>query len=378
MSRPGPDHVRMKQETENIVIDRRGAAIVVTLDRPRALNALTLEMCEALLRGLGDWADDPEVGLIVARGAGERAYCAGGDIRKVRDVLITDGIKAALRFFATEYRMNARLHHLRKPWVALLDGIVMGGGVGISIHGRFRVATGRTRFAMPETGIGFFPDVGGTWALPRLPGQTGLYLGLTGRQLGPADCLALGIATHVIEAERLPEIEDALCSLAPGPDLQARVQAVLDGAANDPRPGELAPLRERIDACFGGATLDDVFGALRSEPSGFGAEVLAELAPKSPMSLAVTFEQLRRGRRLASFDDGMRLEYRLVRRFLEGHDFQEGVRALLVDKDRRPHWQPARLDQVSRAAVENYFAPLPEGELELDHPADRDGGRRPA
>jgi len=261
--------------------------------------------------------------------------------------------------------MNARLHHFTKPWIALLDGIAMGGGVGVSVHGSHRIVTERTLFAMPETGIGLFPDVGATYMLPRLPGALGLYLGLTGARLGAADCLYAGIGTAYVAAERLEALEAALAKTPLRENPFAAVDAVLSTFRGDPGPAPIVEARERVDACFGRESLSAVLAALHGEASGWGAAQAVELASKSPTSLAVTFRQLCTGATL-DFDSAMRLEYRLVHRFMAGHDFREGVRALLIDKDRRPRWCPERLDDVSDAMVDDYFAPLPGGDLALE------------
>jgi len=359
---------------DDIRLERRGGLAVVTLDRPRALNALTMPMCRAIDDGLIAWRADPSVHAVLIRGTGERAFCAGGDIRSLYGVLTTEGVAAAVRFYALEYPMNARLHHFPKPYVALLDGITMGGGVGVSVHGSHRVVTERTVFAMPETGIGLFPDVGATYVLPRLPGRLGMHLGLSGARLGAADCLYAGIGTHHVASARLADLEEALAMADLSGDAFAAVDRVLAGfasdpgasdpAASDPGAAELPALRERIDRCYGQATLDGVLEALAAEPSGWGRSQLEQLDQKSPTSLAVTFRQLCSGATL-DFDAAMRLEYRLVQRFMAGHDFREGVRALIIDKDNRPRWRPARLAEVSAGEVDGYFAPLPDGELAL-------------
>ncbi len=350
---------------DEILFDRRGDLIVVTLNRPGALNALTLPMCRALDDGLRRWQADPAVGAVLIKGEGERAFCAGGDIRWLHGVLTTEGVAAACRFYAIEYPMNARLHHFGKPWIALLDGIVMGGGVGISVHGSHRIVTERTLFAMPETGIGLFPDVGATFMLPRRPGALGCYLGLSGARLGAADCVYAGIGTAHVAADGLAALEDALAETSLRADPFGAVDAVLAEFRSDPGPAPLLEARERVDACFRQDSLAAVLAALRAEASGWGAGQLEELAGKSPTSLAVTFRQLCKGATL-DFDSAMRLEYRLVHRFMAGHDFREGVRALLIDKDRRPKWRPDRLDEVSDAMVDRYFAPLPGGDLPLE------------
>jgi enoyl-CoA hydratase len=350
---------------DEIQFARRGDLMVVTLNRPRALNALTLPMCRALDEGLRAWQADPEVGAVLIKGVGERAFCAGGDIRWLHGVLTSEGVAAASRFYAVEYPMNARLHHFTKPWIALLDGIAMGGGVGVSVHGSHRIVTERTMFSMPETGIGLFPDVGATYMLPRLPGALGLYLGLTGARLSAADCLHAGIGTAYVAADRLEALEAALAETSLRDDPFAAVDAVLSTFQSDPGPAPVVDLRERVDACFQQESLSAVLAALQAEASDWGATQAEELASKSPTSLAVTFRQLRKGATL-DFDSAMRLEYRLVHRFMAGHDFREGVRALLIDKDRRPRWCPDRLGDVTDAMVDGYFAPLPGGDLPLE------------
>jgi enoyl-CoA hydratase len=351
---------------DEIRFERRGGLMVVTLSRPRALNALSLAMCQALDAGLAEWQADPAVRAVLIKGTGERAFCAGGDIRALYRTLVSEGVEEAVHFYSIEYRMNARLHHFAKPHVALWDGIVMGGGVGASVHGSHRVVTERTVFAMPETGIGFFPDVGATHVLPRLPGALGMYLGLTGTHLRAADCLYAGIGTHPVRSDDLAALEGALADADAdlAGDAFAAVDAALDRFRSDPGVPELPELRRRIDQCYGEESLAAALEALASEPSGWGRDQIEQLEAKSPTSLAVTFRQLRTGAVL-DFDDAMRLEYRLVHRFTAGHDFREGVRALIIDKDNRPRWRPERLTEVTPAEIDAYFAPLPEGDLEL-------------
>lgn len=349
---------------DDILFERRGGLEIVTLNRPKALNALSLDMCRTVSERLRAWQADPSVHGVLVKGAGERAFCAGGDIRSLYDELDAGRPEAAAAFYAAEYPMNARLHHFTKPYVAFLDGIVMGGGVGVSVHGSHRVVTDRTVFAMPETGIGFFPDVGATYVLPRLPGALGLYLGLTGARLKAADCLFARLGTRYVPTERLAELEQALIDADLSRDAHARVDAVLERLAAEPGPADLAALQSRIDACFGRPTLQAVLDALAAEATEWGRTQQDQLATKSPTSLAVTFRQLRTGATLG-FDEAMRLEYRLVHRFLAGHDFREGVRALIVDKDNSPRWRPARLQDLPASDVDAYFAPLPHGDLPL-------------
>jgi enoyl-CoA hydratase len=353
---------------DELLIAHRGPLVTLTLNRPQALNALSLDMCVRIDRGLRAWQADPEVRAVLVQGAGERAFCAGGDIRALYRTLTTEGVEQAVGFYAVEYPMNARLHHFTKPWVSLWDGIVMGGGVGVSAHGSHRVVTERTVFAMPETGIGLFPDVGATYLLPRLPGAIGMYLGLTGARLGPADCLYAGLASTFVPDDRLGELAVALAGADLSADPFAAVDRVLKTFEKGPGGAELPGLRERIDACFGQPSLTAVLRALEREPSGWGRAQLELLRGKSPTSLAVTFRQIQKGAGLG-FDAAMQLEYRLVHRFMAGHDFREGVRAAVIDKDNRPRWRPARLEDVSTADIDGYFASLPGGELVLDDPA---------
>jgi enoyl-CoA hydratase len=357
---------------DEIRFERRGRLGVVTLDRPHALNALSRPMVQRLSRQLAAWKDDPEVAAVLVKAVPGRAFCAGGDIRVVSDLLRTEGVDAATPFFRDEYRMNWRVHTFPKPYVALLDGITMGGGVGISVHGGYRVVTENTLFAMPETGIGFFPDVGATWFLPRCPGRIGLWLGLTGARLDGPDCLLAGVGTHPVPAAALPALEQRLVDALLGhrggavDDARATVAACLEEAAGPIGSPTLPHLRARIDRCFGGADLPEIVERLAHEPTGFGAEQLEAFATKSPYSVRVAFEQLRRGAELG-IEDCLALEYRMLHRVLAAGDFAEGVRALLIDKDKRPRWRYPTLAEVPAAEVEAAMAPLPGGgELTFD------------
>lgn len=317
----------------------------VVLNRPDALNALTLEMALALDTKLRDWQDDPGVRGVLIRGQGSRAFCAGGDIRRLYDERDGDYPR---QFYRAEYRLNARLHRFAKPYVAFLDGIVMGGGVGVSVHGSHRIATEHTMFAMPETGIGLFPDVGGSYFLSRCPGALGMYLGLTGARLGPADAIYCGIAQYFMPSKEWDRLSDA------------------DSIASQPtEPPKLAIHRALIDRCFGKPSVEDILTALAAEKDLFAADALATLRAKSPTSLKIAHRQIGTGRDIG-FDDCMRMEWRMVNRVIAGHDFYEGTRAAIIDKDRAPRWQPARLEDVTDAAVASYFAPLPGDELRFD------------
>jgi enoyl-CoA hydratase len=358
-------------ETDNdaaaaIRFERHGRLGMAVLDRQATLNALTREMVQSLSRQLVLWGDDPDIAAVLVRAVPGRAFCAGGDIRHIVELAQDEGMDAAVPFFRDEYRLDWRTHTFPKPYLALLDGITMGGGVGISVHGRCRIVTENTVFAMPETGIGFFPDVGGTWFLPRCPGEIGMYLGLAGARIGPADCFYAGIGTHFVPAVRLDDLMADLIERLHADEAEAAIEASLRAFAGEPGAAELPALRERIDRCFGGESLAEIIRRLEAEPTGFGAEQLATLAGKSPLSLHVAFRQLREGKRLAGLADGLRLEYRLVHRFLTEGDFAEGVRALIIDKDKQPRWRHPGLDAVPAAAVDAFFAPLPQGELRLD------------
>ncbi|WGF90061.1 enoyl-CoA hydratase/isomerase family protein [Marinivivus vitaminiproducens] len=349
---------------DGIHFDRQGRLGAIVLDQPKSLNALTHPMVLALGRQLARWRRDDDVAAVLIKGAGERAFCAGGDIKRVHR-LRQEGEADLTRFFRDEYRMNWRIDAFEKPYVALIDGVTMGGGVGVSAPADLRIATERTLFAMPETTIGFFPDVGGTAHLARLPGALGRYLGLTGHRLTGAECLAVGLATHVVPSGRLAELEDALVGAAGQNEPLPALRAAADAFAV--RDGD-APIRDRLDAIdriFGASSLDGVLQALADEPDGWAREQREALAAKSPTSLRLTWAQLERGSRL-DFAGALRQEYRMVHRCMAGHDFFEGVRALLVDKDRTPKWRPATLGDVADGDIDAYFAVPPGGDLTFD------------
>jgi len=350
----------MTQDLE-IICETRGAAGCVLLNRPKALNALSHGMVRELAKALDAWERDPAVTRIVVTAAGAKAFCAGGDIRALHDLGKAGRQDEMLAFWREEYILNARIQAYPKPYVSLIDGIVMGGGVGISLHGSHRVAGERYLFAMPEVGIGFFPDVGATYALPRLPDAAGIYLALTGDRVGQADALALGLASHAVPSARMAELAQALEAGEP-------VDATLARFTGDPGPGKLAPLRPAIAASFGVATLPEILsrlaaGAAAGEP--FAEKTLATIRTKSPTSVAIAFEQMRRGAKL-DFTEAMAVEFRIVSRIAHGHDFYEGVRAVVIDKDQNPVWQPASIEALDPAAVEAHFAPLGATELVLE------------
>ena len=345
----------------DILFERRGAAGLITLNRPEALNAVTHEMVRALAEQLAAWHADPAVTRVVVTAAGGRAFCAGGDLRALYDLGRAGRYDEALQFWRDEYRLNALIKRYRKPYVSIVDGVMLGGGVGIAIHGSHRVAGDGFRFAMPEVGIGFFPDIGATWFLPRLAGEAGTWCALAGERLEAADAAELGIATHRVRSARLPELLDALCSAVPVDALLAAFAAPLAG-------GPLQTHRAAIDRLFDADRVEDILSALDAAglagaDADFARRTAATIRTKSPTSLKIALAQLRRGKSL-DFDASLRTEFRIVSRVVTGHDFYEGIRAVIVDKDHNPRWQPPALDAVSDADVARYFAPLPD-ELDL-------------
>jgi enoyl-CoA hydratase len=344
----------------DILFERRGTAGLIILNRPQALNAVSHDMVRALAGKLGEWESDPAVTRVIVTASGGRAFSAGGDLRALYDLGRAGRYDEALGFFREEYALNARIKRYRKPYVALIDGIVMGGGVGISVHGSHRVAGDRFVFAMPEVSIGFFPDVGGTWFLPRLPGELGAYCALTGERLAAADGVAAGVATHRVASAKFPELTEALCRAV-------SVDALLAAFAQPFEPGPVTARQTAIDRLFRGDRVEDVLGRLDAEASqngtDFASATAALMRTKSPTSLKIALAQLRRGATL-DFNECMRTEYRIVSRVIRGHDIYEGIRSVIIDKDQAPHWQPATLGAVSAAEVERHFAPLAR-ELEL-------------
>lgn len=346
---------------QDIICEIRGAAGVVILNRPKALNALSIGMVRELARALDAWENDPQVTRVVVLSTSEKAFSAGGDIRWLHDCGKAGRYDEMLAFWGEEYILNHRIKTYPKPYVALVDGIVMGGGVGISLHGSHRIAGDRYLFAMPEVGIGFFPDVGATWALPRLPGAFGNFLALTGERIGAADALSVGLATHGVPSDRMAELADALTS-------RAALDDILAGSTIARPPGPLQAESAAIADAFGAASplaVIERLNALAARGSAFAGKLVQTLATKSPTSVAIAHEQMRRGKDL-DFAEAMRTEFRVVSRIAHGHDFYEGVRAVVIDKDQAPRWQPDRLEAVEPAAIAAYFAPLGAAELKLE------------
>jgi enoyl-CoA hydratase len=345
----------------DILFERRGVAGVVTLNRPGALNAISHAMLHAFTGQLVAWESDPAVTRVVVTAAGGRAFCAGGDLRALYDLGRAGRYDEALQYWRDEYRLNAVIKRYRKPYIAIVDGIAFGGGVGLAVHGSHRVAGDGARFAMPEVGIGFFPDVGATWFLPRLAGEAGTWCALTGERIDAADATALDLATHRVASSRLPDLLDGLCGAVP-------VDALLAAFAEPAGIGPIQVHRDAMGRLFGAARVEDILSALDAASLATGADTdfahraAATIRTKSPTSLKVALAQLRRGKNL-DFEACLRSEFRIVSRVATGHDFYEGIRAVIVDKDHNPAWRPSTLAAVSDADVARYFAPV---SVELD------------
>ncbi|MCK0532862.1 enoyl-CoA hydratase/isomerase family protein [Sphingobium agri] len=338
--------------TDQLLISASNGVGRIRLNRPRALHALTLEMCDAINVALLEWRSDPVIKAVMIDHAEGRGFCAGGDIALIASSAKADGVEAE-HFFRHEYRMNHLLFTYEKPIVAFIDGIVMGGGVGLSLPCRYRVATERTTFAMPETGIGLFPDVGGGWFLPRLPGRIGTWLAVTGARINGADCTAIGIATHYIASDKLDAIKEAIL------DRPDDLAAILDQANETAPASSLTEQRADIDRLFAADRIEDIMAALRADRSDWAQQQLATIATKSPQTVKVALRQLRDGAAFTDFADNMRNEYRVACRVIRRPDFIEGVRAVIVDKDNAPKWNPATAQEVDDAVIDSFFAPLP-------------------
>ncbi|MBW8268390.1 enoyl-CoA hydratase/isomerase family protein [Caldovatus aquaticus] len=336
--------------TEPSVIARReGAAGTILMNRPRALNALDLGMVRALAEVVAAWRDDPAVRLVVLEGAGGRAFCAGGDVRRIRELVLAGDCAGVEAFFATEYGMNLGIARFGKPWVSLIDGVCMGGGIGVSVHGSHRVVTEHALLAMPETAICLFPDVGTSYVLPRLPGRIGLWLALTGARLQGADSVHAGLATHYVPRERLPALRAALIA-------EGEADPVVARFAEAPPPPSFAPHRAAIERCFGAGSVPAILAALEAEGTDWARKQIAILRRMSPTALFVAHELLRRGARL-TLEQCLELELALTRTVTRHPDFAEGVRSVLVDKDGNPRWTPPTIEEVDPAAIAALFPP---------------------
>jgi enoyl-CoA hydratase/carnithine racemase len=345
----------------DLIARREGAAGVIRLNRPKAINAVTLEMFREIDKALDAFKADPAVALILLEGAGERGLCAGGDIRALYDSARAGGDLGNI-LWREEYILNARIAKFPKPYVAFMDGIVMGGGVGLAAHASHRIATDRTRLAMPEVSIGFFPDVGGTWLLSRSPGEVGTYFGLTGQTMNGADAVYAGFADVVVAADKLQALRQALTE-APGNVDAKQVRAIIDvfGTANIVAP--IAAKQQEIDALFGHDSIEEIVTALAHHTSEFAQATLGTILEKSPTGLKLTLKLLRMARDSSSLEECLIREYAAALEIFVNHDFPEGIRAAVIDKDRHPHWKPSRIEEVTADIIARYFAPRGADEL---------------
>ncbi|XP_038171232.1 3-hydroxyisobutyryl-CoA hydrolase, mitochondrial [Arvicola amphibius] len=361
-------HLRMSVHTEapEVLLERRGCAGVITLNRPKFLNALSLSMIRQIYPQLKKWEQDPETFLIIIKGAGGKAFCAGGDIRALSEAKKTKQ-NLTQDFFREEYTLNNAIASCQKPYVALIDGITIGGGVGVSVHGRFRVATERTLFAMPETGIGLFPDVGGGYFLPRLQGRLGYFLALTGFRLKGRDVHRAGIATHFVDSEKLHKLEEELLALK-SPSAEDIAGVLESHQAQSKMDQDKSVIFEehmdKINSCFSASSVEQIIENLRQDGSPFAIQQLKVINKMSPTSLKITLRQLMEGSS-KTLPEVLTMEYRLSQACMEGHDFDEGVRAVLIDKDQSPKWNPASLKEVTNEDLNSYFKSLGSSDLKF-------------
>jgi enoyl-CoA hydratase len=342
--------------TDEVLLQKSGSCGHIVLNRPQALNALTLTMVRAMDPVLRQWAEDPTITHVFIEGAGEKGFCAGGDIRALHD-WGKAGDSEATGFYREEYVVNTMIKRFPKPYIALMDGVTMGGGVGVSVHGSARIVTDRTVFAMPETGIGLLPDVGGTYFLPRLKGQIGTYMALTGARLKAADCLYAGIATHYAALDDLEALRQSILT-------SDDVTSILDGLATNLAAAPLAAMQGDIDRLFAADQVGAILRDLDTDGGDWAAAQAATIRQKSPTSCGVALRQCREGIK-NEFEECMRMEMRAVTRIMSQHDFYEGVRAVIIDKDQAPKWQPDSFEAVSEAVLDEIFANLGEHELSL-------------
>lgn len=343
----------------DVLFHVEGVAGRITLNRPKAINALTHDMVLQITATLKQWESDPAVQLVLLDGAGDRGLCAGGDIRGLYDAAKAGDFEITDAFFHDEYRMNAAIAAYPKPYIALMDGIVMGGGIGLSAHGALRIVTERSKLAMPEVGIGFIPDVGGTYLLGRAPGELGTHAALTAARLGPADAILCGLADHFIPSDRLPGFTDAVC----GVRTSAELPALLLQWIEPPLTGGLASAKDWIDACYCADTIEEILAKLRLDARPGADAAIAAIEAACPASLKATLRALRIARRLAKLQHCLELEFTLARASLRRADFVEGVRAAVVDKDRNPQWSPSLLEDVTQAELDLYFVPVNDEKL---------------
>jgi enoyl-CoA hydratase/carnithine racemase len=345
----------------DLIARTEGSAGIIRLNRPKAINAVTLEMFRDIDRALDRFEADPEVGLILLEGAGERGLCAGGDIRALYESSKVNGDLGKI-LWREEYILNARIAEFKKPYVAFMDGIVMGGGVGLSAHSRHRVVTERTKLAMPEVGLGFFPDVGGTWLLSHAPGEIGTYFGLTGQTMNGPDAIHARFADAVVPSAKLGALREALTKVAPGKP-SSEIEALINGFATGETAGPVAAQQARIDEWFAFDRMEDIVAALKRDGSEPALSTLKTLNEKSPRGMVVTLKLLRLARAASSLEECLVREYRAALEVFRSDDFREGVRAAVIDKDRNPKWSPPRIEDVTAEMIAPYFAEIGKDEL---------------
>ena len=338
----------MNQESE-VLFDVQGCVGLITLNKPKALNALSLNMVVSIHNQLISWASDESIELIVIKADGNRAFCVGGDVRALYD---NRGTNYGSEFCGKEYLLNTYLYNYPKPYLALMDGAVMGGGVGVSIHGSHRIVTERTIFAMPETGIGLFPDIGAGWFLPRCPGEIGMYLGLTGHRLNASDCIYTGLADYYIQSEFL---EAVVKKLSERNVTRSKINDVLYEFSINGESSDFYKSRNSIDRCFSADSVESIIDRLRKEKSPWGDNIADIINLKSPTSLKITFKQLRAGALMKRFEEVMAMEYRMATHVFKNNDFFEGIRSVVIDKDGNPNWDPSTLEEVTPSEVDKYF-----------------------
>jgi enoyl-CoA hydratase len=349
------------QSDGDLIVRREGFAGIIRLNRPKAINAMTLEMSEGIEGALDRFESDSAVAVVVLEGAGERGLCAGGDIRGLYDSSRAGGDLGKV-FWRQEYVMNARIAEYPKPYVAFMDGLVMGGGVGLSGHARHRVVTEKTKLAMPEVGLGFFPDVGGTWLLSRSPGEIGTYFGLTGQTMNGPDTIFARFADAVVPSQKWPALRAALTAVRPGAT-SAEVDAVIANFATGESAGPVAALQASIDRWFAHDRMEDIFASLARDDSDLAKSTLKVLNEKSPRGMIVTLKLLRLARTSSSLEECLVREYRAALEVFRSDDFREGVRAAVIDKDRNPKWSPTRVEDVTPEMLAPYFAEIGVDEL---------------
>ncbi|CAG9802914.1 unnamed protein product [Chironomus riparius] len=349
-------HMTTLSENDNVLVNENGTAGVITLNRPKALNAINTDMVKKIYAAMRDFEKRDDKKLVILKGVGEKAFCAGGDVRAVVEGPVSDGKE----FFRNEYKNNELIGNFRKPYIAVIDGITMGGGVGLSVHGKYRVATERTLFAMPETAIGLFPDVGGGYFLPRMEGNMGFYLGITGFRLKGRDVKKAGVATHFVESSALEELETELGKCNNSDEID-KTLTKFEGLFKDTSEFILQPHLKQIEKAFGGDTMEVILKRLHSDGSEWAMKQLKTISKMSPTSLKITLRQLQLGKSM-TLRECLQMEFRLAVHCCIDSDFKEGVRALLIDKDQQPKWKPNCIEDVTQDHVNKFFAPLPDND----------------